>query len=173
MNYDAFYKISYGLYVVGSTDGKGKLTGHISNTVFQTSAEPQTIAVCSNKSNLTTDFIKESGVFAVSALCQDIDLKFIGNFGFKSGRDFDKYGVVNKKIGSTGAPILLDKSIAYFECRVLSSMDIGTHMLFVGEVVDAELMDCESEPLTYQYYRTVIKGLSPKSAPTYIDKNKK
>ncbi len=173
MNYEAFFKISYGLYIVASKGNEGKFSGHISNTVFQTSSEPQTIAICSNKGNYTTDLINESGVFSITAICQSVDLKFLGNFGFKSGRNTDKFKDFNYKISLSGAPILLDNTIAYFDCKVISSLDVGTHTLFVGEVLDADILDCNAEPLTYQYYRTVIKGLSPKSAPTYIDKNKK
>jgi len=89
MNLKALQKLSYGLYVVTSKKGD-RLNGQVANTVFQITSEPPTIAVSINKNNLTWEFIRESRVFAVSVLCQDTPLSFIGNFGFKSGREIDK-----------------------------------------------------------------------------------
>ena len=170
MNFDAFFKLTYGLYIVSSKKGD-KLNGHINNTVFQTTAEPATLALCVNKNNLTCDFIKDSKVFSVSVLDESVDMKFIGQFGFKSGRDIDKFDGINYKIGNTGSPIVLDNSLSYFECEVITSFDLGTHLLFHAKIVDAETIK-DAEPLTYAAYRNIKKGLSPKTAPTYIDKSK-
>ena len=81
MNVRALHKLGYGLYVVCSRKSK-KLNGQIANTVFQITSEPPTIAVSINKSNLTHEFIAESGVFVASVLSQDTPLYFIGHFGF-------------------------------------------------------------------------------------------
>lgn len=171
MNIEAFFKITYGLYIVTSKNDD-LLNGHISNTVFQVTAEPPQFAVCSNKDNLTTDFIVQSGVFAVSIIEQDVDLQYIGRYGFKSGKDFNKFQDVNYKIGKIGAPIVLDKTAAYFECEVVQTFDVGTHIIFIGKVIDSEIIDESKIPLTYNHYRNVIKGVSPKNSPTYIDKSK-
>jgi len=171
MNIEAFFKITYGLYIVTSKKDD-LLNGHISNTVFQVTAEPPQFAVCSNKDNLTTDYIIQSGVFAVSIIEQDVDLQYIGRYGFKSGKDFNKFQYVNYKIGKTGAPIVLDKTVAYFECEVVQTFDVGSHIIFIGKVVDSEIIDESKIPLTYSHYRNVIKGVSPKNSPTYIDKSK-
>ena len=170
MNIDAFYKISYGLYIVSSKMGD-KFNGHISNTVFQTTSNPPTLAICSNKQNLTCDYISQSKVFSISILEEDTDMKFIGNFGFKSGRDIDKFSNVNYKIGKSGAPIVTDCCLGYLDCKVINIVDIGTHMMFIAEIIDAEMIK-EGAPLTYANYRQIKKGLSPKTAPTYIDKTK-
>jgi len=98
MDLKALYNISYGIYVVSSKK-ENRINGQIANTVFQTTSEPATIAVCINKENLTHEFITESKVFSVSVLEQETDMKFIGKFGFKSGRDEDKFKGVNYKIG--------------------------------------------------------------------------
>ena len=90
MNRKTLHKISYGLYIVSSKKGD-KLNGQIVNTVFQVCSEPPVIAVCINKENLTHEFIKESNVFTVSILSQESSMKFIGLFGFKSGREVDKF----------------------------------------------------------------------------------
>lgn len=167
MNLDAFYKLSYGLYIVSSIDGEN-MTGHISNTVFQVTANPAKFAIASNKDNLTTEYIQKSKVFSISVLEQDVDLEFLGPWGFKSGRNENKFASINYKKGSTGAPIILDKTVAWFECKVTDSIDTGTHILFIGEIVDYDLIQENAIPLTYNYYRSVIKGISPKNSPTYL-----
>lgn len=167
MNLDAFFKLSYGLYIVSSIDGK-EMTGHISNTVFQVTADPPKFAIASNKDNLTTDYINKSKVFSISVIEQDVDLEYLGPWGFKSGRDTNKFASVNYKTALTGAPIVLDKTVAWFECRVVDSIDTGTHILFIGEVVSYDLLQQEASPLTYDHYRSVIKGISPKNSPTYL-----
>jgi rubredoxin len=68
--------------------------------------------------------------------------------------------------------LILTDSIATFECEVVDKFDVGTHIIFIGQVVEAELLDESKDPLTYAYYRDVKKGLAPKNAPTYIDKEK-
>lgn len=165
MDSKIFQRISYGLYVIGSTR-EGKYNGQIANTVFQISSDPATVAISINKSNLTGEFIKTSGVFSVSILPQSTPMDFIGRFGFKSGRDYDKYQGLSFKQGMTGAPILLEHTSGFLEAEVIKSIDIETHMLFIGRVVDAEVISNE-EPMTYSHYHKVKKGLVPKTAPTY------
>jgi flavin reductase (DIM6/NTAB) family NADH-FMN oxidoreductase RutF/rubredoxin len=171
MNNDAYYKMTYGLYVLSSTNGS-KSSGCIANTFVQVTAQPARFAIACNKDNYTCGLISESQVFAVSILQQDTKAELIGHFGFKSGKDINKYDSVRHKIGKTGAPILLEDTLAWFECKVVQTMDVGTHMLFVGEVVDGDVMDSTQPPLTYAYYRDVKKGKSPKNAPTYLTQTK-
>jgi len=166
MNTKALYNLSYGLYVVAS-EKQGKLNAQIANTVFQVTSEPPTIAVCINKQNLTHEFIAESKVFTASILSQDTPLPFVGHFGFKSGRDVDKFEDINYKLGETKAPLVLDHSIAYLEARVINQIDVGTHTIFIGELVGADVFR-EGEPMTYAYYRQVKRGTTPKTAPSYI-----
>jgi flavin reductase (DIM6/NTAB) family NADH-FMN oxidoreductase RutF len=159
---------TYGLYVIGSRKGD-RLNGQIANTVFQVTSEPPTIAVSINKQNLTHEFISESKVFTASILSQDTPLSFIGHFGFKSGREVDKLKDVNYKLGEAKAPIVLDHSIAYLEAKVINQVDVGTHTIFVGELVGADVLN-EGEPMTYAYYHQVKRGTTPKTAPSYIKK---
>lgn len=173
MDNKALYKISYGLYVITSKKGE-KINGQIANTVIQVTSDPIQVSVTINKDNLTHEFIKDSNVFAVSVLSKVTPMKFIGQFGFKSGKDVpNKFENVRYKIGKTGAPIVLDNSIAYFEVEVVSNLDVGTHTIFVGKVIDAETIDDNEEPMTYAYYHEVKKGKSPKNAPTYMEEKKK
>ncbi len=170
MNLKALYKLGYGLYVVCSRKGD-RLNGQIANTVFQITSEPPTIAVSINKNNLTYDFIKESKVFTASVLCQDTPLSFIGHFGFKSGRDIDKLEGINYRIGETQAPVVTDNTLAYLEARIVQEVDAGTHTIFIGELVGADVIK-EGEPMTYAYYHQVKRGTTPKTAPSYIEEKK-
>jgi len=170
MDLKALYKLGYGLYIVTSIKGE-RLNGQIANTVFQITSEPPTIAVSINKNNLTHEFIKQSKVFAVSILSQDTSLAFTGHFGFKSGRDIDKFGGIGYKIGETGAPIVMDNTLAYLEARVNKEVDVGTHTIFIGELVGAEVIK-EGEPMTYAYYHQIKRGTTPKTAPSYIEEKK-
>ncbi len=170
MNSKALYKLSYGIYIVTSKKGD-KINGQIANTVFQITSEPPTLAVSINKSNLTWEYINASGVFAVSTISQDTQLAFIGKFGFKSGRDTEKFSGVNYKLGLTGAPLVLDNATAFFEANVVNRMDLGTHTVFVGEVIDADVLN-EKPVMTYEYYHQVKRGTTPKTAPSYVDEKK-
>ncbi len=170
MNLKALYKLGYGLYIVSSRNGD-RLNGQIANTVFQVTSEPPTIAVSINKSNLTHEFIKESKVLAVSVLSQDTPLSFIGHFGFKSGRDMDKLEGINYKAGVTQAPVVTDNALAYLEAKVIQQVDVGTHTIFIGELVGADVLK-EGEPMTYAYYHQVKRGTTPKTAPSYVEEKK-
>ena len=170
MNPKTLHKISYGLYVIASKSDD-KFNGQIANTVFQITSEPPTVAVSINKQNLTHEFIKESKVFTISILSEDTPMKFIGLFGFKSGRDLYKFEGVNYKVGITDAPIVLDNTVAYLECEVIGNLDAGTHTVFIGKVIGAEILN-DKKPMTYDYYHEVKRGKAPKTAPTYISENK-
>jgi flavin reductase (DIM6/NTAB) family NADH-FMN oxidoreductase RutF/rubredoxin len=167
----SLFKISYGLYIVSSGD-KTRGNGFIANTVFQVTAEPPNFAVCCNKNNLTAEFIKKSGAYAFSVLAQTASPEIFGKFGYKSGKDLDKMAGTTVKYESTGVPIVLDECIAYFECKLIQIHDAGTHLIFIGELLNSQIIDDTGEPLTYSYYRYVKKGIVPKNAPTYIDKTR-
>ncbi|MGB9749733.1 MAG: flavin reductase family protein [Caldisericia bacterium] len=170
MDLTVLFKISYGLYIISSTKD-GKYNGQIANTVFQVTSEPPRVAVCINKNNLTHEFIDNSKIFTVSILSKDTPMTFIGQFGFKSGRDIDKFQGVNYSIGDSKAPIIKDYTIGFIELKVINQMDVGTHTIFVGEIINCGKFNDE-EPLTYAYYHEIKKGKSPKNAPTYIKENK-
>lgn len=170
MNLNALHKLGYGLYVIGSNSGD-KLNGQIANTVFQITSEPPTVAVSINKNNLTHEYIQASRVFTASVLCQSTPLPYIGGFGFKSGRDTDKLADVNYKTGETGAPVVLDHANAYLEVELIQDVDMGTHTVFIGRIVAAEVLSDETS-MTYDYYHQVKRGVTPKTAPSYIAKEK-
>ena len=165
MNIKALWNLTYGVYVIGSIKGD-KLNAQIANTVFQITSEPLAVAASINKNNLTHDFIRESKVFTASVLDQDTPLSFIGRFGFKSGRDINKLEGVGYKFGETKAPIVLENANSYLEIRVDKEVDVGTHTIFIGEIVAADVLN-DKICMTYAYYQQVKRGVTPKTAPTY------
>jgi len=149
-----------------------KINGQIANAIFQVTAEPKTVAISINKQNLTHEYIEKSKVFSVSILSENTPMKFIGTFGFRSGRETNKFVDIKYKLGKTKVPIVLDYAIAYFEAKLIDKIDVGTHTIFIGNIEDGDIIN-EENPMTYEFYHKVKGGYSPKTAPTYskeIDK---
>ncbi len=170
MNLNALYRINYGMYIVTSSLN-GKFNGQIANSIFQVTSEPPLIAASINKKNLTHKFIQESKIFGVSILSKDASLKLIGRFGFKSGREIDKFKGIEYKLGITNTPIIINNTAGYLETEVINAFDTETHTIFIGKLVNAEVINNE-EPMTYAYYHQIKQGRSPKTAPTYIKEDK-
>jgi rubredoxin/flavin reductase (DIM6/NTAB) family NADH-FMN oxidoreductase RutF len=170
MDAKALYSISYGLYVVCSKKGD-KINGQVANTVIQVCSEPIKISVTINKKNLTHEYIADSKLFSVSILAKDTPLSFIGDFGFKSGRDVNKFTGVTYKLSGNGVPMVSDNTVACLEAKVTGQFDVGTHTIFVGEVTGAEVLK-DGEPITYAYYQQVKRGTTPKTAPSYVEVKK-
>lgn len=170
MRFKAFHKLSYGLYII-ATEFDNKKYGYIGNTVFQVTSEPSQIAVSSHKKNITTDKIIRSGKFSISVLNKQVNTSLIGKFGFMSGSEIDKFSDIETITSVTGTPIVVDSSVAWFDCKVVQTVDVGSHILIIGEVMESDLISGD-EPLTYAYYREKYKMLSPKNSPTYIEKAK-
>jgi rubredoxin/flavin reductase (DIM6/NTAB) family NADH-FMN oxidoreductase RutF len=169
MKLKAFHKLSYGLYLIAS-EYEGKKSGYIANTVFQVTSETPQVAISCHKNNFSTGIILNSGAFSVSVLKKEVNMKIIGDFGFMTSTDINKFSGINYIKGSSGAPIVIDSSVAWFDCKVVKKIDLGTHILIIGEVIDSDEISDE-EPLTYQYYREKYKMYSPKNSPTYIEKS--
>ena len=170
MKVKAFHKLSYGLYLIAS-EYQGKKSGYIANTAFQVTSEPPQMAISCHKDNFSAQIILNSGAFSVSVLKREVNMKIIGDFGFMSSTDINKFAGINYLKGLSGSPIVTDSAVAWFDCKVVKSIDLGSHYLIIGEVIDSDELSDE-EPLTYQYYREKYKMFSPKNSPTYIEKSK-
>ena len=170
INIDAFFKVSYGMYLVSSRFQEEKV-GYIANTVFQVTSQPPKFGISCNKGNYTSEIIKKSGAFAFSVLGEKASTGLIGDFGFRSSNEIDKFNGINYFFGETGSPIVTDSCLAWFDCRLSDTFDVGSHLIFIGEVIDANLIDSGQKVLSYDHYREVMKGFSPKNAPTFIDKS--
>ncbi len=165
MNTKALYSISYGLYVV-SARADDKINGQIANAAIQISNDPPSLAVSINKQNLTHDYITRGGLFCVSVLSQEAPLPLIAGFGFRSGRDADKFADVPHGLTERALPYTKEHTIAYLACKVTATADAGTHTVFIGDVVEAEVLS-QDTPMTYAYYHQIKRGTTPKNAPTY------
>jgi len=161
----AFRDLSYGLYIVTSKD-EDRMNGQIVNTVIQVTSDPPRVAVIINKKNLTHEYISKSKVFAVSVLDESAPMKFFGPFGFRSGRDIDKFEKTTYKEGVTGCPMVTEHALSTLEAEVVDQIDLGTHTIFIGDTVSSEVLK-SGRPLTYRYYHEELKGKSPPAAPTY------
>ena len=160
----AFHSLSYGVYIVSTWDN-GRPTGCTANCAAQITSSPATVMVSINKDNYTNKCIADCGHFALSVLAENSDPAIIGTFGFRSGRDFDKFSSVPYTV-LDAMPIVQD-SCAYIACKVIGTMDTPTHTIFLGEVTGAEKRS-DNPPMTYAYYHGVIKGKTAKNAPTYV-----
>ena len=168
MNTNAFRNLSYGVYIISTLDGE-RPTGCVANSAMQIKSSPATIAVSVNHDNYTNSCIQKTGKFAVSILSEESDATLIGTFGFQSGKEVNKFDGV-QALEKEGIPVIAD-ACAYVVCKVIDKMETATHTVFLGEVIDADVLK-KAEPMTYAYYHKVVKGKSPKNAPTYLPEEK-
>lgn len=154
MNSSAFHKLSYGLYVISTLDGE-RPTGCIANSVLQITSDPASVAVSLNHNNYTNSCIDKSGKFAISVLHEQSDPGIISTFGFQSGKDNDKFKAVNHHMVE-GLPVI-DDACAYIICQVINKMETETHTIFLGRVLDADVLKNETS-MTYAYYHSNVKG---------------
>ncbi|MBY4797086.1 flavin reductase family protein [Collinsella sp. AGMB00827] len=164
MDLTALFKMSYGLYVVSAEEG-GDRAACLINTATQVTAEPPRVAVTVNKDNFTAEVIMRASAFALTAVDMTADMPYLGNFGFRSSETynkFEKYQVAEIE----GIPYVSEHACAVFACKVVETVDVGTHLMFIGELKAAEILNAE-EPLTYAYYHSTLKGKTPKNASSY------
>jgi rubredoxin len=102
----------------------------------------------------------------VSILSESVPSNVIGNFGFHSGKDFDKFKNIPHSITSNGMPILNENISAYLACKVVSSVEVENYTVFFAEVIDTK--SGEGKQMTYDYYYNVVKGKVAPNAPTFV-----
>jgi len=168
MNKDILRNLSYGVYAIGTMDGE-RPTGCIANSVMQITASPMTLAVSMNHDNYTHGCMEKYGMFSVSILSENTDPSVIGILGFQSGRDTDKFHDVSFEM-INNLPVVSD-GCGYLICKIIDKMESETHTVYLAEILDGEIF-CKEKEMTYAYYHQVIKGSSPKNAPTYIEEKK-
>lgn len=161
----SFFKLSYGLYIVSSKAGE-KAGGCVVNTLAQVTAVPEKLAVTVSKDNYTTELIQASGYFTGTVLTEATDMNTIAAFGFRSGKDIDKFDGFSAQTDVNGVPYLTDTMAAVYSCKVVGQLDLGTHIMFIGEVTEAKTLN-DAPVMTYDYYHRIKKGTTPKNAPSY------
>ena len=146
---------SYGLFVLTARDGD-KDNGCIINTAIQAASEPLRVSICVNKANYTHDMILKTGAFNLSFLTEDSKFATYQNFGFRSGRDADKLEQVSFKRAANGVVYLTEEVNAYLSGKVVQSIDLGSHTMFIAEVTGGEVLG-SAPSVSYAYYFAHIK----------------
>lgn len=165
----AMYAMSYGLFVLTARRGEQD-NGCIINTGIQVTSQPNRVLIAVNKSNFTHDMILETGAFNLSVLTEKADFSLFQRFGFQSGRDVDKFqGFAHTLRTDNGLLAVTEGTGAWLSCKVASTVDLGTHTLFVADVTDGDTLSREPSA-TYAYYQTNIK---PRPAAPATETGKK
>ena len=162
----ALYKFQSGLYVVSAKAGED-VGACIINTGLQLTSQPLQVQVVVNKQNHTEGVIAKAGHFALTVVTETADMFYIGRFGFRTSTDYDKYAGIECATTKLGDPYTPVNAACVLACKVVGTLDVGTHMIFVGEVQDAEVLSDET-PMTYSYYHTVLKGKTPAKASSFV-----
>ena len=166
MDPTAFFCMPSGLYVVSAQAGEQR-AGCVINTALQITATPARMSVAVNKENVTAGVIAAAGAFTVTTLDQTADMLYIGNFGFRTSANYDKFEKYQTATSCVGSPYCPEHACAVYACRLIDTVDVGTHYVFIGEVEDAGRLSAE-EPLTYAYYHSTLKGKTPPKASSYV-----
>ena len=165
----ALFNIGYGLYVVTSKDDK-KDNGLIVNTVTQVTNTPNRVAVTINKLNYSCDVIAKTGVLNISTLSQEAPFKLFEHFGFQSGRDVDKFAQFRHAKRSSNGLLYLDKyANAFISCKVISQVDLQTHVMFICDVTQCVNLS-DKETMTYTYYQKHVKPKPAAAAKGHVCK---
>ena len=151
----ALFKIGYGLYVVTSNDGK-RDNGIVVNAITQLTNTPNKIGVTINKESYSHHIIKQTGIMNVNCLSVDAPFSVFENFGFKSGRNADKFEGITP-LRSDNKLAFLDKYInSFISLKVEQYVDLGTHGMFICSVTEARVIS-DKETMTYNYYLENVK----------------
>lgn len=162
----AFFKLTYGLYII-TTQYKEHFAGCVVNTVVQATAEEKPkLLVTVNKDNDTNKTMLKSKKVNISVLSQDADMLLIGKFGFRSSKDFNKLEGTENILGNNGIPVVTQAVSSYIEADVIGAVDCKTHTVFILEAKDAKILN-DKQVLTYDYYHNVIKGKTPPKASSF------
>ncbi|MBC8570209.1 flavin reductase [Zongyangia hominis] len=167
----ALQKIGCGLYLI-STTLDGQDCGCVANTLMQVTASPVKLAITLNKENCTEQMMEKSGVFAAVALSEEADMDLIGEFGFKKSCEVNKFRKFPHRRDEAQVPYVTAMASARMSCKIVDRLDLGTHVMFIGELTEAEVLSPEA-PMTYGYYHEVKKGTTPKNAPSYREESGK
>lgn len=149
------FKLTYGLFIITAKEGD-RDNGCIINTVTQVTDTPNRISVAVNKNNYTHDMIVNTGVFNVSVLTENSKFETYKHWGFQSGREVDKTENITFRRADNGVIYIAEETNAYMSAKVFSTIDLGTHTLFLADVTKAEILTDEPS-VTYSYYQQNIK----------------
>ncbi|MFR7989324.1 MAG: flavin reductase [Anaerovoracaceae bacterium] len=152
----ALFKFSYGLYVLTAREGE-KDNGCIINTAIQVTVNPKQVSICVDKSNYTCSMIERTGEYNLSFISEEADFDLFRHFGFQSGKDVDKFADYPHADRAENGIFYVDKAVnAMISVKVKQTVDLGTHLMFIGEVTEEKVLS-DVPSVTYQYYFDHIK----------------
>jgi len=149
---EAMARLSYGIYVLTSKKGDEK-HGMIASWVSQVSHEPPLVMVAIRKNRRMHSIVKEAGVFALHVL--DKNEKDIIR-RFKLPTPAERFKNIDCITLETACPII-EKALAYLDCRLVTTLDAGDHTLFIGEAMAAASAE-KGTPMTSWDYGKVYLG---------------
>lgn len=170
MDNEAMFKLSYGLFVLTAREGE-KNNGCIINTAIQAASSPNQLSICVSKANLTHDMIQNTRQFNVSVLNQEASFDLFKHFGFQSGREIDKFANFSSyEVSQNGLVYVTQGTNAYISVNVITTVDLGSHTMFIGTVEDMRVLN-DLPSVTYEYYFKHIKPAPAVSQSTDTKKN--
>lgn len=156
MNTNALFKLGYSLYIL-SCHENGKDNACIVNTVMQVTSNPCKIVICVNKNNHTCKMIKNTRKLNLSVLDEEAKFEIFKHFGYQSGKDVDKFlNFIHTKRTPNGVLYITKSTNAYLSAFVQEEIDLGTHIMFIAQLVEAEVLS-EKPTVSYDYYQKNIK----------------
>ena len=156
MDRKAMHAITYGLFVLTAKQ-ENRHNGCIINTAMQVTTEPNRISITVNKANHTHDTLMETDDFTVSVISEDADFDLFKHFGFQSGKDTDKFsGFDDVREAKNGTLVVTKGTNAYISGKISDRIDLGSHTMFIADVVDGEILSDEKSA-SYEFYQKNIK----------------
>ena len=162
---------TYGLFFVTAKYRK-KDSGCVTNTAIQVTSQPEQISIALNNASFTNEMIKQSEMFNVSVMNQNVDFELIKRFGFQTGRNIEKFeNFKGMERSKNGIYYIKEGTNSFISVKITETIDIGTHTMFVGKITEMEILN-NIKSATYEFYQNHIKPKPElKSSENNSDKN--
>ena len=161
MDKTAFFHLTYGLYLLTAREG-GRDYGCVINTAIQAASDPDRLAISVLKRNRTHEALERQELFCLSVLSAAAPFELFRRFGMQSARDTDKFADF-PHLGreENGLAYLTKDCSAWLTARVTERLDLGSHSLFIAEVIGGGVLNGDG-PCTYAHYQAHIKPKAQK-----------
>ena len=151
----SLHNVSYGLYVLTAKENE-KDNGCIINTVSQVTASPLSISVTVNKNNFTHDMIMNTKGFSVSVIAEGASFDLFKQYGFKSGRNVNKFEGEDVLRSDNGLVFLSKNINSFMSLKVDDYVDLDTHGMFICSIAESRIIN-DTDTMTYTYYQNNVK----------------
>ena len=156
IDHQALFNLSYGLFVLSAKDQE-KDNACIINTVTQVTENPLRLTIAVNKANYTHDMLIKTNAFNISVLTTSTPFDLFERYGFRSGRDTDKFSDLTPLRRTANDIVYLSEHVnSVLSASIVDTVDFESHSLFIAEVTEGFIVS-EEPSVTYQYYFDNIK----------------